>query len=122
MNAFVFDMDGVLIDNSDFHVRAWTEYSRQYGRELSVDDIKSRLGFNNREYMRFVLGREPTEAEVVKSTVEKEALAILVEKGVTIVDCDRDAFRRRVAVQGDDFIKAMPASKPIIETIRATSV
>jgi len=74
MNAFVFDMDGVLIDNSDFHVQAWTEYSRQYGRELSVDYIKSRLGFNNREYMRFVLDREPTEAEVVKSTVEKEAL------------------------------------------------
>jgi len=74
MNAFVFDMDGVLADNSDFHVQSWTEYSRQYGRELSVDDIKRRLGFNNREYMRFVLGREPTEAEVIKSTVEKEAL------------------------------------------------
>ena len=74
MNAFVFDMDGVLIDNSDFHVQAWTEYSRQYGRELSVDDIKRRLGFNNREYMRFVLNREPTEAEVAQSTIEKEAL------------------------------------------------
>lgn len=74
MNAFIFDMDGVLADNSDFHVQAWTDYSRQYGRELTVDDIKSRLGFNNREYMRFVLGRDPTDAEVLKSTVEKEAL------------------------------------------------
>ncbi len=74
MNAFIFDMDGVLADNSDFHVRAWTDYSRQYGRALTVDDIKSRLGFNNREYMRFVLGREPTDAEVLKSTDEKEAL------------------------------------------------
>ena len=74
MNAFIFDMDGVLADNSDFHVQAWTEYSRQYGRELSVDDIKRRLGFNNREYMRFVLDREPTPEEVSKSTVEKEAL------------------------------------------------
>jgi len=74
MNAFIFDMDGVLADNSDFHVQSWTAYSRQYGRELSADDIKRRLGFNNREYMRFVLGREPTEAEVLKSTTEKEAL------------------------------------------------
>lgn len=74
MNALIFDMDGVLADNSDFHVQSWTEYSRQYGRELSVDDVKRRLGFNNREYMRFVLDREPTEAEVIKSTVEKEAL------------------------------------------------
>ena len=74
MNAFIFDMDGVLADNSDFHVEAWTAYSRQYGRELTVDDIKRRLGFNNCEYMRFVLGRKPTEAEVNKSTIEKEAL------------------------------------------------
>ncbi len=74
MNAFIFDMDGVLADNSDFHVQAWTDYSRQYGRELAADDIKRRLGFNNREYMRFVLDREPTEAEVNKSTTEKEAL------------------------------------------------
>ena len=74
MNAFIFDMDGVLADNSDFHVKAWTAYARQYGRELSIDDIKRRLGFNNREYMRFVLNREPTEAEVAKSTTEKEAL------------------------------------------------
>ncbi len=73
MNAFIFDMDGVLADNSDFHVKAWTVYARQYGRELSIDDIKCRLGFNNREYMRFVLGREPTEDEVAQSTVEKEA-------------------------------------------------
>lgn len=74
MNAFIFDMDGVLADNSDFHVQAWTAYARQYGRELTGDDIKRRLGFNNREYMRFVLGRDPSEAEVAKSTAEKEAL------------------------------------------------
>ena len=74
MTAFIFDMDGVLADNSDFHVLAWTDYARQFGRELTVDEIKRRLGFNNREYMRFLLDREPTEDEVTRSTVEKEAL------------------------------------------------
>ncbi len=67
-------MDGVLADNSDFHVLAWTEYARSFGRELTVDEIKRRLGFNNREYMRFFLDREPTDDEVVRSTDEKEAL------------------------------------------------
>lgn len=81
MNAFVFDMDGVLFDNSDFHVQAWTEYARLYGRELSVDDIKRRLGFNNREYMRFVLDREPTAEEIAKATVEKEALYRTLSRG-----------------------------------------
>jgi len=74
MNAFIFDMDGVLAENSDYHVEAWTVFSRDYGRELTVEDIKKRLGFNNREYMRFVLDREPTDQEVIDSTVRKEAL------------------------------------------------
>ncbi len=67
-------MDGVLADNSDYHVLAWTAYARRFGRELAPDDIKRRLGFNNRDYMRFVFEREPTHEEVVASTVEKEAL------------------------------------------------
>ena len=74
MNAFIFDMDGVLADNSDYHVQAWTLYARQLNKVLTVDEIKQRLGFNNREYMRFLLNREPTEVEVTHSTVEKEAL------------------------------------------------
>jgi TRAP-type transport system periplasmic protein len=34
--------------------------------------------------------------------VEKEALATLVEKGVTVVECDKQAFRRRVAPQTEN--------------------
>ena len=67
-------MDGVLAANSDYHVLAWTAFAREYGRDLTVDEIKLRLGFNNREYMRFVLGREPTGPEVRDATERKEAL------------------------------------------------
>lgn len=74
MNAFIFDMDGVLVDNSDYHVEAWTVFAKDYDRVLTVDEIKKRLGFNNREYMRFILDREPTEQEVCDSTIRKEAL------------------------------------------------
>lgn len=52
--------------------------------------------------------------------VEKEALATLVEKGVTVVECDRDAFRKRVLPQTDNFIKAHPDAKPVVDMIRAT--
>jgi len=54
--------------------------------------------------------------------VEQEALAVLQHNGVTVVECDREAFQKRVAVQAENFMKAMPASKPIIEAIRATPV
>jgi tripartite ATP-independent transporter DctP family solute receptor len=52
--------------------------------------------------------------------VEKEALATLVEKGVNVVECDRDAFRKRVLPQTDNFIKAHPDAKPVVDAIRAT--
>ena len=52
--------------------------------------------------------------------VEKEALASLVEKGVTVVECDKEAFRKRVLPQTDNFVKAHPDAKPVVDMIRAT--
>ena len=52
--------------------------------------------------------------------VEKEALAALTEKGVTVAECDREAFKKRVAPQIENFIKARPESKPVIDIIRST--
>jgi TRAP-type transport system periplasmic protein len=54
-------------------------------------------------------------------TVEKEALAQLKDKGVTVIDCDREAFRKRVAPQSEAFVKARPEAKPVVDLIRATS-
>ena len=54
--------------------------------------------------------------------VEQEALVVLKNAGVTVGDCDREAFEKRVAVQRENFMKTMPESKPIIEAIRATAV
>jgi len=54
--------------------------------------------------------------------VEQEALALLKEKGVTVIDCDREAFRKRVLPQTEAFIKARPEAKPVVDQIRSTSV
>ena len=52
--------------------------------------------------------------------VEQEALAILVEKGVTVIDCDRELFRKRVLPQTENFVKTRPEAKPIIDIIHGT--
>jgi len=52
--------------------------------------------------------------------MEKEALKNLADKGVTIVECDKEAFRKRVVPQTDNFIKARPEAKPVVDMIRAT--
>src|ERR1700722_556055 len=52
--------------------------------------------------------------------VEKEALELLKSKGVTVNECDLEAFRKRVLPQTDNFVKARPEAKPMVDIIRST--
>jgi TRAP-type transport system periplasmic protein len=50
---------------------------------------------------------------------EKEAIETLKQRGVEIIACDREPFRKLVAPQTDEFVKAHPEAKPIIDVIRS---
>src|SRR5437660_2102723 len=52
--------------------------------------------------------------------VATEALRNLADKGVAIVECDKEAFRKRVLPQTDNFVRARPEAKPVVDMIRAT--
>ena len=45
--AALFDMDGVLVDNTDFHINAWIQFAQQNGmtltREQYVEHINGRV-------------------------------------------------------------------------------
>jgi TRAP-type transport system periplasmic protein len=51
---------------------------------------------------------------------ENEAIETLKQKGVEIIACDREPFRKLVLPQTDEFIKAHPAAKPIIDIVQST--
>ena len=44
--AAIFDLDGTLIDNNPYHIKAWKEYLKRMGRELSDEEYK--INFNGR--------------------------------------------------------------------------
>jgi tripartite ATP-independent transporter DctP family solute receptor len=54
--------------------------------------------------------------------VEQEALEVLGQKGVTVGQCDKDAFRARVSPQTETFVRNRPDAKPIVDLIRSTRV
>ena len=54
--------------------------------------------------------------------VEQEALELLKQKGVTVMACDKAAFRQRVMPQTESFVKAHPDAKPVVDAIRSTAV
>ncbi len=65
-------------------------------------------------------GKAAADTRAHGLAVEKEALAALAGQGRQVVECDKEAFRKRVLPQTDNFIKAHPDAKPVVDTIRAT--
>jgi beta-phosphoglucomutase len=72
--AFLFDMDGVIIDSTSMHVEAWNRYLGTYGR--TVPNLANRmLGRHNADLVRDLFsGQELTEIEISDHGARKEAL------------------------------------------------
>ena len=72
--AALFDMDGVLIDNTSFHVNAWLQFAQKHGRLLTkeqyVENINGRI---SADAMAYVFQRPISPGELIVLTEEKEA-------------------------------------------------
>ena len=44
IEAFIFDVDGTLIDSNDFHAEAWQKAFAKYDRKISFDKIRPQIG------------------------------------------------------------------------------
>ena len=72
--AYIFDMDGTLVDNCAWHVLAWQEFARRHGREISKRKILDWMGATSSFYMDRIFEREVGKAECDALTAEKETL------------------------------------------------
>lgn len=64
--------------------------------------------------------RAAADTRVHGLKVEQEALGLLKEKGITISECDKEAFRKRVAPQTEAFVKKYPEAAPVVDIIKST--
>jgi beta-phosphoglucomutase len=39
----IFDVDGTMVDNKDYHEQAWFELCKRHGMELTADDYRNRI-------------------------------------------------------------------------------
>ncbi len=73
MNAFLFDLDGVIIHSMPMHTAAWEEYLRRYGIEPS--SLEDRMhGKRNDQIVRAYFGDRLPADEVFHHGAAKEAL------------------------------------------------
>lgn len=75
IRAVLFDLDGTLIDNMNFHVEAWIEMGRMLGITLTHEQIQRDFaGRRNDEILPKVLGRALDPHEIAELAEQKEAL------------------------------------------------
>ncbi len=73
--AFVFDMDGTIVDNMAFHTDSWITFFERRGRAIDADEFfRATAGRQGGEIIRSYLGEHLTIEEVAALNHEKESV------------------------------------------------
>ncbi len=74
-SGIIFDMDGVLVDNNEFHYKAFEVFCAKYNIKLIPDNYNAYMtGRTNERIMRYLFGEQLTDEEVDDLAYEKEAV------------------------------------------------
>ena len=74
-SAYIFDMDGTLVDNMGFHVTIWTEFLASLGAPVDRETFYRRtVGKVNAEILRDLYRADLSDAEIEDLSRRKEQL------------------------------------------------
>lgn len=74
-HAFIFDMDGTIVDNMAFHTKSWLEFFARRGKLYEADAFfRETAGAQGREILRERLGPDVSDAEIAALALEKDLL------------------------------------------------
>ena len=72
--AFLFDMDGVIVDSNPYHKIALQQFCAQHGHQLTEDQLRDKIyGRTNKDWIPNLFGEVAPE-QVSRYADEKEAL------------------------------------------------
>lgn len=72
--AFIFDMDGVIVDSNPFHKISLKQFCKKYGHDLSEEQLKEKIyGRTNKDWLANVFGNID-EKQLRQYADEKESL------------------------------------------------
>ncbi|MYM94564.1 HAD family hydrolase [Duganella vulcania] len=73
--AFIFDMDGTIVDNMAFHTKSWLAFFARRGHDLDADEFfRATAGRQGHEIMSTYLGKPMSKEECAALDFEKESL------------------------------------------------
>jgi beta-phosphoglucomutase family hydrolase len=71
--AYIFDMDGTMVDNMMVHHRAWQRKLAEYGLELTLEQVKEQIHGINEEIIARLFGDRFSPEQCRQISWEKEA-------------------------------------------------
>ena len=72
--AFIFDMDGVIVDSNPYHKIALQQFCKKLGYDLSEEQLREKIyGRTNKDWITNLFG-DIGEAQIQRYAEEKEAL------------------------------------------------
>jgi len=99
--AVLWDMDGVIADTGNAHMRSWQEVFREKAITVSGEDFQHVFGMKSDLILKYFFGREATPEEYDDITTRKEII-----------------FRRNYR----DHVKPFPGAIRLIKSIPATGI
>ena len=76
--AILFDMDGVIVDNAQFHRKAWQSFCEQY--KIAFDEKEFEINIfrkNNRETLNHYFNKELNENELVRYANQNAGMKVI---------------------------------------------
>src|SRR5262245_347939 len=74
LKGAIFDMDGVVVHNYQFHFKAWMDFSKKYQFELNETIYRDKFnGKTNADLFKMIFG-DISEADVRRYADEKEGM------------------------------------------------
>jgi len=72
--AVIFDMDGVIINNNDWHLKSWITFAERLGISLKPEEFHDRVFGKTNEQILAIEFPDASEQQLVAWSLEKEAL------------------------------------------------
>lgn len=72
--AFIFDMDGVIVDNISFHIDAYKVFLKQFGRDITTEYFQTHLNGRTIQELVKELRPEAGKEEIMALSEEKEKI------------------------------------------------
>ena len=73
LKGFIFDMDGVVVDNHSYHFKAWMQFAQKHNFELNDQIYRDTFnGKTNADLFRMIFG-EISQEQIDSYSVEKES-------------------------------------------------